>query len=62
VNAKTARSYFPNNKIATNLVEERHEGKEVIIARAGKPMARIVSVRSGRKGRRLGPLAGRFIV
>jgi prevent-host-death family protein len=44
----------------SKLVEEAHQGKEVIIAKAGRPMARLVSVRSGRKGRRLGPLAGRF--
>lgn len=44
----------------SKLVEEAHEGKESIIAKAGNPMARLASVRSGRKGRILGPLAGRF--
>jgi prevent-host-death family protein len=46
----------------SKLVEEVSEGKEVIIAKAGKPMARLVPVRSGRKRRRLGPLAGKFSV
>jgi prevent-host-death family protein len=44
----------------SKLVDEANEGKEVIIAKAGKPMARLVPIRSGRKRRRLGPLAGRF--
>jgi prevent-host-death family protein len=46
----------------SKLVEEANEGREVIIAKAGKPMARLVSVHSDRKGRRLGPLAGRFSI
>jgi prevent-host-death family protein len=46
----------------SKLVEEANEGKEVIIAKAGKPMARLVPVRTGRKGRRLGPLAGKFSI
>ena len=46
----------------SKLVEEASEGKEVIIAKAGKPMVRLVPVHSGRKGRKLGPLSGRFSI
>jgi prevent-host-death family protein len=46
----------------SRLVDEANEGKEIIIAKAGRPMARLVSVRRGRKRRRLGPLAGRFSI
>jgi prevent-host-death family protein len=35
----------------SKLVEEAHEGKDVIIAKVGKPMARLVSLRSGRKAK-----------
>jgi prevent-host-death family protein len=46
----------------SRLIEEVSEGKEVTIARAGKPVARLVPIRKERKRRRLGPLAGRFSV
>jgi len=46
----------------SKLVEEANEGKEVIIAKAGKPMARLIPVHSGRKDRKLGPLTGRFSI
>ena len=46
----------------SKLVEEVHQGKEVIIAKAGKPMARLVPMRRSRKRRRMGLLAGKFSV
>jgi len=46
----------------SKLVEEANKGKEVIIAKAGKPMARLVPLSSGRKRRRLGPLIGKFSI
>ncbi len=46
----------------SKLVEETNKGAEVIIAKAGKPMARLVPVRDERKRRRLGRLAGKFSV
>jgi prevent-host-death family protein len=46
----------------SKLVEETNKGAEVIIAKAGKPMARLVPVRAERKRRRLGRLAGKFSV
>jgi prevent-host-death family protein len=49
--AKTHRS---------KLVDDASRGKEVIIAKAGKPMARLVPLASSRKPRKLGVLAGEF--
>lgn len=46
----------------SKLIQEVSEGKEVVIAKAGKPVARLVPVRKERKRRRLGALAGRFAV
>jgi len=46
----------------SKLVEEARQGKEVIIAKPGKPMARLVPMRRSRKRRRLGLLAGKFSV
>jgi prevent-host-death family protein len=46
----------------SKLVEEASKGKEMVIAKAGKPMARLVPVRSASKRRKLGPLAGKFSV
>lgn len=44
----------------SQLIDEAASGKEVIIARAGKPVAKLVAL-GGRK-RRLGILAGKFKV
>lgn len=44
----------------SQLIDEAASGKEVIIARAGKPVAKLVAL-GGRK-RRLGLLAGKFKV
>jgi prevent-host-death family protein len=46
----------------SRLIEEAGRGREVIIAKAGKPVARLVPVHRGRKRRKLGPLAGKFSI
>ena len=46
----------------SRLVEEVSQGDEVIIAKAGKPVARLVAVTKARRRRKLGALAGRFSV
>jgi prevent-host-death family protein len=46
----------------SRLVEEASGGQEVVIAKAGKPVARLVPVRKVRARRKLGVLAGKFVV
>ena len=46
----------------SKLVEEVAEGEELIIAKAGKPMAKLVPVGKVRKRRKLGSMASRFEV
>jgi prevent-host-death family protein len=46
----------------SRLIEEVRGGGEVLIAKAGKPVARLVSATRHRKGRTLGVLAGEFEV
>ena len=46
----------------SRIVEEVSAGEEVIIAKAGKPLARLVPVHTTGRRRRLGPLAGKFSV
>jgi prevent-host-death family protein len=46
----------------SRLVDEVSSGQEVVIAKAGKAVARLVSVKNTRKRRRLGALAGRLTV
>jgi len=43
----------------SRLVEEAAKGEEIVIAKAGKPVARLVSLAEGRPKRRLGGLAGK---
>jgi prevent-host-death family protein len=43
----------------SRLVEEAARGEEIIIAKAGKPMVRLVPVTSSEGSRPLGSLAGR---
>ena len=43
----------------SRLVEEAARGEEIVIAKAGKPMVRLVPVTSGEGSRPLGSLAGR---
>jgi prevent-host-death family protein len=45
----------------SRLVDEAASGREVVIAKAGRPMARLGPL-PRRKGRTLGALAGRFSV
>jgi prevent-host-death family protein len=46
----------------SRLVEEASKGGEVIIAKAGKPIARLLPVQVVTTRRTLGVLAGKFIV
>ncbi len=46
----------------SRLVEEASEGEEIVIAKAGKPVARLVPVEKTSKRRKLGILAGKFAV
>lgn len=46
----------------SRLVDEAAAGREIIIAKAGKPAARLVALDSGRRPIRLGVGAGRFAV
>jgi len=46
----------------SRLVEEASAGDEVIIAKAGKPVARLVPVKKVQRRRKLGVLAGKFTV
>jgi len=46
----------------SRLVEEAAAGEEIIIAKAGKPMARLVPITPVRKRRKLGILDGKFTV
>ena len=44
----------------SQLVEAVEAGEDVLIARAGRPVARLTRVRTGRKGIKLGTLKGMF--
>ncbi|MGH7720620.1 MAG: type II toxin-antitoxin system Phd/YefM family antitoxin [Gemmatimonadaceae bacterium] len=46
----------------SKLLEDVRAGAEIVIAKAGKPVARLVPVRKARKRRKLGVLAGKFSV
>lgn len=46
----------------SRLVEEAAEGEEIVIAKAGKPVARLVPLKRIRKKRTLGFLAGKLRV
>ncbi len=46
----------------SRLVEGTGGGEEIVIAKAGKPVARLVPVRPARKRRKLGWLKGKFRV
>ena len=46
----------------SRLVDQAVAGEEIIIARAGKPVARLVPLAAPRTSRRLGVLAGRLKV
>jgi prevent-host-death family protein len=44
----------------SRLLDQVEQGEEVILARAGRPIARLVRYRAGHVPRRLGQLAGRI--
>ena len=44
----------------SKLVERAEAGEEIVIARAGKPAAKLVPLSRRRGRRRLGPLDGKF--
>ena len=44
----------------SKLVDEAARGEDIVIARAGKPAARLTRVAAGRVRRKLGVLDGRF--
>ena len=46
----------------SKFVEQASKGEEMVIAKAGKPMARLGPIRPESKNRKLGPLAGKFSV
>jgi len=46
----------------SRLLEQVEAGEEIVIARAGKPIARIVPLAQAQPRRRLGLLAGQFTV
>ncbi|HXX85727.1 MAG TPA: type II toxin-antitoxin system Phd/YefM family antitoxin [Casimicrobiaceae bacterium] len=46
----------------SRLVERVTEGREIIIARAGKPVAKLVPVVGTKRRRKMGALKGRFTV
>jgi prevent-host-death family protein len=54
VNIHAAKTHF------SRYVEEVERGEEVIIARAGKPVARLVPLKARPRARRLGLLEGRI--
>ena len=55
LNIHAAKTHF------SKLIEEVEDGEEVVIAKAGKPVARLVPMKKTTK-RKLGALAGRLIV
>jgi prevent-host-death family protein len=46
----------------SRLVDEVNAGEEIVIAKAGKPLARLIPFQRRRGRRKLGALAGRFAV
>lgn len=46
----------------SRLVEDAAEGEEIVIAKAGRPVARLVPARDTTTRRELGFLAGRLVV
>lgn len=46
----------------SRLIEDAEAGEEIIIARAGRPVARLTGMASARPRRQLGLLKGRIII
>jgi len=55
VNVHEAKTHF------SKLLERISKGEEIIIAKAGKPVARLIPEK-GPKGRALGVMRGKFVV
>jgi prevent-host-death family protein len=57
VNVHAAKTHF------SSLLDRAAAGEEIVIAKAGKPVARLTALTAGdRPARRLGRLAGRAVV
>ncbi len=56
INIHAAKTQF------SRLVDAAAAGEEIVIARAGKPLARLVPLATPNGGRVLGKLAGRLLV
>lgn len=56
--AETVNIYEAKTRLS-QLVDQAAKGEEVIIARAGRPVARLVAFRTAEKARRPGRLRGR---
>ncbi len=56
VNIHQAKTHF------SRLVDAAARGEEIIIAKAGKPVAKLGPLSTGTRPKRLGLLAGRFAV
>ena len=56
---KTVNIYEAKTQLS-RLVEEAASGKDVVIARAGRPVARLTRLQQTPRKRRLGLLDGRF--
>jgi len=56
VNVHTAKTHF------SRLLDEAAAGAEIVIAKAGKPVAKLVPLNAQAPRRRLGLLAGRAVV
>lgn len=54
INVHDAKTNF------SRLLDRAQEGEEFVIAKAGKPVARLGPLRAARQSRRLGILSGRF--
>ncbi len=46
----------------SRLVEDAAKGEEIVIAKAGKPVARLMPLADAKRQRRLGALAGKLTV
>jgi prevent-host-death family protein len=56
VNIHDAKTHF------SRLVDRASAGEDIIIAKAGRPVARLVRYAESSHGRRLGSMAGQFTV
>lgn len=56
INIRDAKTHL------SRLVDDASAGEEILLAKAGKPVARLGPLKAARKPRRLGVLAGRFTV